>query len=251
MTLWRLEALRLWRTRRWLAVLGVYLFFGLLGPFTARYLADILSLAGGDLEGATIEIPPPVPADGLAQFAGNAGQIGTLVAVVVAAASLSIDAIPEMGAFLRTRVASVRDLLVPRVAVASALLVGSFVVGALAAWYETWVLIGAPDAVGTLIGIAYGALFQVFVVALVAAVAARSSSNVGAVIVSIVVLLAMPIIGVVEVIGRWLPTRLVGAIGPLAGGADPTEFLPAVAAAIVGSAGLLWLAGVVAARREL
>lgn len=251
MTLWRLEALRLLRTRRWLAVVGVYLFFGLLGPFTARYIAEILSLAGGDLEGATIEIPPPVPADGLAQFAGNAGQIGTLVAVVVAAASLSIDAIPEMGAFLRTRVAAVRELLVPRVVVSSVLLVGSFVVAALAAWYETWVLIGAPDTVGTLVGIGYGALFQIFVVSLVAAVAARSSSNVGAVIVSIIVLLAMPIVGVVEAIGRWLPTRLIGSIGPLAGGADPTDFLPAAGAAVVLSVLLLWLAGVVAARREL
>ena len=54
MSLWRLEWLRLTRTKRWIALVGVYLFFGLLGPFTARYMAEIISFAGGELEGATI-----------------------------------------------------------------------------------------------------------------------------------------------------------------------------------------------------
>lgn len=38
MNLWRLEWLRLTRTRRLVAIVGVYLFFGLTGPLTARYL---------------------------------------------------------------------------------------------------------------------------------------------------------------------------------------------------------------------
>ena len=81
MTLWRLEWLRLIRTKRWIALVGVFVFFGLLGPLTARYLGEIIDFAGGELEGATIEFPPPVPADGMTQFVSNAMQIGTLEAV--------------------------------------------------------------------------------------------------------------------------------------------------------------------------
>ncbi len=37
---WRLEWLRLTRTPRTIALAGVYLFFGLLGPVTAKYLQE-------------------------------------------------------------------------------------------------------------------------------------------------------------------------------------------------------------------
>jgi ABC-2 type transport system permease protein len=153
MSLWRLEWLRLIRTKRWIALVGVFVFFGLLGPLTARYLGEIIDFAGGELEGATIEFPPPVPADGMTQFVSNAMQIGTLVAVIVAAGALAFDAIPEMGVFLRTRVESVREILVPRVVVTTGAVLAAFLVGALTAWYETWALIGAPDTGAVLAGI--------------------------------------------------------------------------------------------------
>ena len=118
MSLWKLEVLRLTRTKRWIALLAVYLLFGLLGPLTAKYLGEILGVAGGELEGAVIEFPDPVPADGMIQYVSNAGQIGTLVAMVVAAGALAFDSIPEMGVFLRTRVPRVWDILLPRLVVA-------------------------------------------------------------------------------------------------------------------------------------
>ncbi len=252
MSLWRLEWMRLTRTKRWIALVGVYLFFGLLGPLTARYLGEILDLAGGDLEGATIVLPPPVPADGMAQYVGNALQIGTLVAVVVAAGALAFDAIPEMGIFLRTRVSDMRAILVPRFTVTIAAVVGSFVLGGLAAWYETWALIGGLDAGDVLAGLLLGSLFLVFVVALVAAIAGRASSVLGTVMVSILILLMMPIVGFVDTIGRWLPSRLGGALAAIPAGTESfADYLPATAVTIVATVGLLMLAVRFAASREL
>ena len=80
MTLWRLEWLRLVRTHRLLALVGIYLFFGLIGPLTARYLSAILGRLG--TEGVRVEFPEPTPADGIAQFVVNAYQIGLLVVVL-------------------------------------------------------------------------------------------------------------------------------------------------------------------------
>lgn len=252
MTLWKLEWLRLVRTRRWIALLGVFLFFGFLGPLTAAYLPEIIGFAGGDLEGATVEFPPAVPSDGMVQYVSNAMQIGTLVAVVVAAGALAFDAIPEMGVFLRTRVSDVRSILAPRVVLTTVFVVVAFVIGALAAWYETWVLLGPLDVGAMMVGIGYGSLFLVFVVALVAAAAGRSNSVLGTVMVSIVVLLVMPILGISDAIGRWLPTHLGGSLGALtAGDLTASDYLPAAAVTVVVSAALLWLAVWLAERREL
>lgn len=252
MSLWKLEWLRLTRTKRWVALVGVYLFFGLLGPFTARYLADIISFAGGELEGATIDLPPPVPSDGMVQYVSNVTQIGTLVTVVVAAGALAFDAIPEMGVFLRTRVRSVTRILTPRVVTVTAAVVAAFLLGTVAAWYETWVLIGALDAGEVLTGAAFSALFLIFVVALVAAVAGRARTVIGTVMVSIVVLLVMPVLGISEVIGRWLPSHLANALAALpAGATEASDYLPATGVTVVAVAALLWLAVNLAGRREL
>lgn len=251
MSLWRLELLRLVRTRRLVALVGVYLVFGFVGPLTARYLSEIISLAGGDLQGATIQLPEPTPADGMAQFSSNAVQIGTLVAVVVAAGAVAFDAVPEMGVFLRTRVARVHDILIPRVTVTAAAASAAFVLGVLAAWYETWALIGSLDASAVLAGIAFGVLFLVFVVALVTAVAGWTRTVLSTVMVSVVVLLVLPLLGIADAVGRWLPGSLAGALAELSAGAPASDYLGASVVTAVLSAVLVGVGVVGASRREL
>jgi ABC-2 type transport system permease protein len=165
---------------------------------------------------------------------------------------VAFDAIPEMGIFLRTRVPRVERILAPRVIVTMAAVTGSFVIGALVAWYETWALIGAPDATAVLAGIAYGSLFMVFVVALVTAIAGRTSSVLATVMVSILVLLLLPIVGIADRVGRWLPTHLAGALGALpAGTAEPVDYLGAAGVTVVLVGVLIWLGTLAARRREL
>jgi ABC-2 type transport system permease protein len=183
------------------------------------------------------------------QYSSNAMQVGTLVAVVVAAGALAFDAVPEMGVFLRTRVPVLRRLLVPRIVVTFVAVGVAFVLGGLAAWYETWALIGAPDASGVAAGIGLGVLYLGFVVALVTAVAGRTRTVLGTVMTAIVVLLVLPLVGLARAIGRWLPSTLAAALGPLAGGADPADYLPA-ALVTAGLIVVLVLLGVALARRK-
>jgi ABC-2 type transport system permease protein len=251
MSLWRLEWLRLVRTKRWIALVAVYLFFGLVGPFTARYLSEIFDLVGGELEGATITLPPPQPVDGLAQFSSNAAQVGLLVAVVVAAGALTLDAKPEMGIFLRTRVPKMWTLLWPRYVTNAAAIAGSFLLGALAAWYESVVLIGGLPTGGVLAGIAYGALYLLFVVAVVAAAAGRARSVLGTILISIFVLVLLSIVGIINPIADWLPSHLVNALTAIPEGAPATEYLKAAVVTVIAGAAALWLAVKWAAAREL
>jgi ABC-2 type transport system permease protein len=248
MNLWRLEWLRLIRTKRWIALVGIYVFFGLLGPLSARYVGEIVERFGG---GVQMTFPPPVPADGMIQYVSNVSQLGLLVAVVVAAGSLAFDAKPEMGVFLRTRVPRVWDILMPRLVISFLAVGASFVLGALAAWYETVMLIGNLPVAGTLVGIGLELLYLAMVVAVVAAASSRAKNVLGAVMVTIVVLLVMPILGIIEAIGRWLPSHLVGALSGIPGGADVGDFLPAAAVTVIMTGISLWLSVWWSARREL
>ncbi len=140
MTLWTLERLRLLRTNRLLILLGAYLFFGVTGPLTARYLDRILARFGGDVQ---ITLPTPTPPDGITQFIANASQLGLLAVVVVAAGALALDADREKAIFLRTRVRNVWQLLLPRVVTVSVAAIAALVLGTLVATVLSVVLIGS------------------------------------------------------------------------------------------------------------
>ena len=249
MNLWRLEWLRLVRTHRLLTVVGVYLFFGLTGPLTARYLSQILGRLG--TEGIRIEFPEPVPADGISQFVGNASQIGLLVVVMVAASALAFDARREMAVFLRTRVQQVRDIVIPAYTVSAAAAVAGLLAGSLAAWYETSVLLGGLPPLGMLAGIAYGALYLTFAVGIAALAASIVRGVLATAGVTLVLLLAMATLGSLTTLGRWLPSHLAGAMVGLLRGERVVDYLPAtatsVAVTLAAVAGAIWLD----ARREL
>ncbi len=249
MNLWRLEWVRLVRSRRLLALMVVYVFFGATGPFVARYLGEIVERFGTDV---VVQFPDAVPADGISQFTANANQIGLLVAVVVAAGALVLDAIPEMSVFLRTRVDDVWELLTPRLVVSFAAVAAAFLAGLAFAWYETAVLLGGLPIGAMLAGTGFAIVYLGFVVALVSAVASRSGSVLATVAFSIVILLALPILGIAEAVGRWLPSRLLGALDALIRNTVAwTDFLPATAMALMLSGMLVWLAARWAAAREL
>jgi ABC-2 type transport system permease protein len=249
MSLWRLEWLRLTRTRRLVALLGVYLFFGLTGPLTARYLSQILGSLG--TEGVRVEFPEPKPADGIAQFVSNTSQIGLLVVVLVAASALAFDARREMAVFLRTRVDGVRAIVLPAYAVTTAGAVAALVLGSLAAWYETGVLLGGLPVARMLAGIGFGAIFLAFAVAAVALAAALLRGVLATAGVTLVVLLAMAILGNLGDLGRWLPTSLAGALAAVVGTTPPTHYLPATAVTVVLTAVCLASAITLGERREV
>lgn len=243
MNLWRLEWLRLLRTRRGLVLVAVFLLAGFGGPLTARYLAALIGRAG---PGITVILPPPVPADGIAAYLHNVQQLGVAAVVVVAAAALALDADPGRAAFYRTRVRHPARLLLPRYAVVSAAVLGSFLLGTLAAWYQTTVLIGPLPPGRMLTGILLQSLYLLFTTATVA-VAAGLVRSVAAVIgAALSFLIALPAAGTWPPLHRWLPSSLADAF-------TGTSGLPAEAAVTTAAATgvLLWAAAALLARREL
>jgi ABC-2 type transport system permease protein len=243
MTLTRVEILRLVRTNRWIILAGVYGFFGLLGPFTARYFTQILDRFGG---GMVVEMPEATPVDGLIQFTSNASQIGLLTVIVIAAAALAVDARPEAAAFYRTRVPDGHRILLPRYLVTTIASIAALALGTGLAWAGTAALLGSLPAREVLIGLAYGSLYLAFAIALVAALASVTRTVVTTVFASLAVALMLPLLGLVEPVGSWLPSALVGAATEVVAGVPASEYLRAALMSVVASLALL----AIAARRQ-
>ena len=248
MNLWRLEWLRLLRTRSWIALAAVFLFFGLLGPISARYMEEILQRFAGDV---SVILPPPTPASGLEQYLGNVMQIGLLVVLAVAAGALAFDQPIERAAFYRSRVRRVWSLLAPRVAVVMLATVAAFVLGTLGAWYETVVLLGDLPAGAMLLGMLLTSLYLAFAVAVTAAVSSFVRAPLAIVPIAAGLLIVVPLLGLVGAIRDWLPSLLLGSLVGLVVGVPPVEYIRPVLVTLAATAGLLWLATSRLERREL
>jgi ABC-2 type transport system permease protein len=81
------EMLEQLRTYRLLIVGVIFLFFVKTTPLTLKYLPEIIELAGG--AGMEITIPPPTAEQSLLEYAGTVGQIGVLLAVLMAMGSIA------------------------------------------------------------------------------------------------------------------------------------------------------------------
>ncbi len=248
MNLWRLEWFRLVRTRSWIALVAAFLFFGLLGPISARYMEEILQRFAGDV---VVTLPPPTPATGLEQYLGNVMQIGLLVVLAVAAGALAFDQPSERAAFYRSRVRRVWTLLAPRYAVVTLATVAAFVVGTLGAWYETVVLLGDLPLGGMLLGMLLTSIYLAFAVAVTAAAASFARAPLVIVPLAAGVLIMVPLLGLFGALRDWLPSVLLGSLVGLVVGVPPVEYLRPALVTLVATALLLWVAAMRLERREL
>jgi len=216
MSLWRLEYLRLFRTHRIWILLGVFVSFGALGPLTARFLPEIVEAVGGGVE---IAVPPPTPELGMAEYLGNALQIGILAIAFVAAAALAFDSRPEMAVYLRTR-ATIPQILTPRYVTNMVAAVLSFAIGTTIAYVGTTMLIEAPLLSGTLIASLLLAGYRAFVVPLTGFAASIVRSVPGAALLTVAMVIVLGLLGLIPVAAPWLPSSLVGSFDALIAGGE-------------------------------
>jgi len=194
---------------------GAYVILGLGIPVLIYYLPSIV--AHSDAGGLKLVVPRQTPVDALVAFGRNAGQLGTLAVIVVAAAGLALDARPALAAFYRSRTRSGSRLLLPRYVMTAAAAAVCFGLRILSTWYETSVLIGPLDpatlAAGFGIEIAW-ICFCVSVVALWVAVVRTVSAVVG---LSLASLLALVFLAGFPGLSSWSPTVLASSVAELAG----------------------------------
>lgn len=247
MSLWRLEWLRLVRTPRALALGAVYVAFGLIEPVITKYQSKLF---GRLTHGVKISFPPATPAQGLGSYVNELSGIGLIVVVAIAAGTFSFDSRHGLATFLRTRVTSLWQLVTPRFVVNATAATVAYLLGTLAAWYETRLLIGSLPAGQTLAGVLCGAAYLAFAVALTALAASLVRSTLGSAAITLAILLVLPIAGAFRSIHDWLPSTLVDAPVDLLTGSHLSHFAPTFAVTIAASAAALAIAVVRLRARE-
>lgn len=192
MSLWHVERLRLLRTGRWIALGAVFLLLGLADPLLTHYLGQLLSGPTGDTY-IHITVSKPRPSDGMSAYFGNITTIGTLVTIVIAGLAFSIRANPPLAALYLTHVPGRIALLLPRVVTVAVAAAVAAALGGTAAAYETTLLLGAPAARATTVGVLVSCLGAVFAVAVAFLSAALLRGQVAAIAAALVaVLVAVP-----------------------------------------------------------
>jgi len=251
MGLWRLEWLRLIRTPRALSLGVVYLALGLIEPVATRYANTLIAHVG---KGAVVHLPRPTPAQALGSYVNDATLIGLIVLVSVAASAYGFDARPGLATFFRTRATGMWQLVAPRFIAYAVAGAAAYLVGTLAAWYETRLLIGSLPIGGLVAGLLCGAVYLTFAVAVTAFATSLTKTTVASVGITLGILLALPLLADVHAISSWVPSALIGAPADLVASPptyDLVHFVPALGVSV--AAGALALAAAVQQlrRREI
>jgi len=244
---WRLEWARIWRTRRVVALGATFLVLGFGLPLMTYYLPDLIKNSNSGLR---ITVSRQTAADAMRGFAGNVGQLGTLLVAVVAAANVSVDGNPALARFYRSRVDQPIRLVVPRYLMVTAASIGALALGTLAAAYETRLLFGPFSLGAVAVGFALQSAWLCFVTSAVTFFASVVRGVVGVVGASVAFFLGLALVGSMASNVSWLPTRLAASGAALLD--HPAGNLwQAVVVCSVASAAALGCAVVRFGRREL
>jgi ABC-2 type transport system permease protein len=208
MSPWQLEWLRLWRTRRLIVLAAIFLLLGFGSPVLTYFLPDLVKNGGNGIQ---IILPEQTAADGMAAFAGNIAQLGTLVVAIVAAATMAIDAQPGLAAFYRTRIHQPVRLVFHRYVMVTMASIVMLACGTLAAWYETTILLGSVSPGALMAGFALEALWLCFVTALVTLFASVIRNVLGVAGAAIGLLFILSLLGSFSAMKSWVPSRLSGS----------------------------------------
>jgi ABC-2 type transport system permease protein len=216
--LFKKEIKEQYRTHRLLIVGGVFLFFGLTTPLTLKYLPEIIRLAG---EQIPLEIPPPTAAQSLAEYASTIGQLGILIAVLIAMGSVAGELRLGTAIITLSKPVSRAAFIISKLMAMSITFLVSLVIASLFCFgYTVW-LIGPADT-GAFIGLnLLLALFLVFCLAVTLLFSSLFRNSLAAGGVAIAVLIGQAAFSAIPRIGDYFPTRLLSwGTGMLNGNTD-------------------------------
>jgi ABC-2 type transport system permease protein len=195
------------KTYRLLIVGGVFLFFAILDAVTLKFLPEILKMSGETID---ITMPPVTPVQSLAEYAGNVGQIGVLVVILVAmgmvanerrhgTALLTLSKPVTPLAFVTAKLCAVSLTLFVSVAVASLVSFG----------YTTW-LFGASSVAAFTGQILLMILFLILCAAVTVLFSSFYRNSLAAGGITILIIIVQGIFSSFPWVGPYLPGKLLG-----------------------------------------
>ena len=210
------EQLKLYRL---VIVLGVFLLFGLSSPITLKYLPDLLKLAGD--QSMIIQLPTPTAAQSLASYAGDIGQIGALVAVLIAMGCIANELKSGTAIMTLSKPISRSAFISAKLlAVSLTFLVSTIVASLVCLGYTVWLIQGT--AVLPFVGLnLLLALFLIFCLAVTMLFSSLYKSSLAAGGLALAVIVFQGIISAIPIVGKYMPGKLLSwGVNLLSGKSD-------------------------------
>lgn len=196
------------RTLRLVVVVAVLATFGATSPLLAKFLPDIIKVAGTETAGFTITMPTPTTADAVAQLVKNLGQFGLLIAILVCMGTVATEKERGTAGFVLTKPVGRGPFLMAKAAAIGLLLGAGIAAGYALAWVYTAVLFEALPIPGFVASgvVLWLSLLVTGSVTFLFSVLARSSLVAGGA--GFVALVVTGIVAAIPGIGVYAPTGL-------------------------------------------
>ncbi len=195
------------KTYRVIVVGSVFLFFGITTPLLLKYTPELLKLAGEQMQ---ISLPPPTAVQSLVEYAGTVGQIGVLVAVLVAMGCVANEIQRGTAVITLSKPVTRLAFVLSKLTAVSTTFILSLAVGSAFCLVYSVVLIGQADVI-SFVGLnLLVALFLVFCLAVTVMFSSMFKSSLAAGGVSAGVLVGQAVISVLPLVGDYMPGKLLG-----------------------------------------
>ncbi|MDR4890185.1 ABC transporter permease subunit [Fredinandcohnia sp. QZ13] len=209
MVLFKKEWIEMTRNFKILWIPLVFILLGIMQPVTSYYLPEIIKAAGELPEGAVFEMPIPSPQEVIVQTFGQYTQIGILVLVLAFMGIVAAEKNSGVSDIILVKPVSFANYITAKWVSIVFMTVGSFLLGILASWYYTGVLIG-DIGFGELIkgSLVYGT-WLVFLVTVTLLLSSLFKSNLIVAFVSLLV--AIGLSAITSLLSKWMtwsPARL-------------------------------------------
>jgi ABC-2 type transport system permease protein len=200
------EVAEQWKTFRLPVITIIFLFFGFLSPLTAKFLPEILKLAGGDQ--FTINIPTPTVKDAIDQLLKNVGQFAPIAAILLAMGSIATEKERGTAALVLTKPVNRWAFLAAKFVGLAVTLAVAIFAAFLAAYFYTAVLFEVLPIGGYLIAYLLVLLAVLVFVAITLLGSVLVNSAIAAGGIGLAVWIGFGLVGAIPTVSDYLPTTL-------------------------------------------
>ncbi|WP_031545570.1 ABC transporter permease [Salinicoccus luteus] len=227
--LFKKEFIESWRNFKFAAILIVFAIIGILSPFTALILPDILGMVMDD-SGITVEIPESTTLDSYMQFFSNMNQMGLVIFVIVFGSILTHEFSRNTLVNLVTKGLKRTNVIVVKALFLMLVWTIGYALSALVAYMYTIYYWDEPVD-HLVLAFAMTWVYGLFIISLILLASTLFTNSFIAVLFSVVAaVIVMLMAGIHPDAAAYLPQYLIGNnVGLLAGEIDPEDVLGSMA----------------------
>ncbi|MDQ0232581.1 ABC transporter permease [Metabacillus malikii] len=212
--LYRKEVTEMIRNYKILWIPIVFILLGVMQPVSAYYMPQLLDTFGGLPEGTILEMPLPTGEEVLMQVLSNYGMLGVLILVLSAMGIVSAERQSGVAGMVMIKPVPYSSYIFAKWAGLITVTLISLVIGYIASWYYTGLLIETVEFERMIQSIAVYSVWLVFVVTMTLLFSTLMKGNGSVAFLTIIVVFALSTVtSIFEKYMKWSPATMTEHTG--------------------------------------